>query len=170
MALCIHGTYRKNRDLDVRAWIENFHSPVSRSHDRGHRFWRQLKKIMIVLSYCGWAVIGIWDLGEFLSNPARFCVKRCIVVDAREVLHHSSFSCWQIHRHLTWNMTMASTKTIQGRNLTYIERILNLPPLLDKKSHFLFGPRQTGKTFLIQNTLKEVRGVWPSGHLDLSGS
>jgi predicted AAA+ superfamily ATPase len=54
-------------------------------------------------------------------------------------------------------MTMESTITIQGENSTYIERILDLPPLLDKKSHFLFGPRQTGKTFLIQNTLKEAR-------------
>jgi len=52
---------------------------------------------------------------------------------------------------------MESTITIQGENTTYIERILDLPPLLDKKSHFLFGPRQTGKTFLIQNTLKEAR-------------
>ena len=52
---------------------------------------------------------------------------------------------------------MESTITIQGENSTYIERILDLPPLLDKKSHFLFGPRQTGKTFLIQNTLKEAR-------------
>jgi predicted AAA+ superfamily ATPase len=54
-------------------------------------------------------------------------------------------------------MTMKSTKNIQGENTAYIERILNLPSLLDKKSHFLFGPRQTGKTFLIQNTLKEAR-------------
>jgi predicted AAA+ superfamily ATPase len=54
-------------------------------------------------------------------------------------------------------MTMESTKIIQGENTAYIERILNLPSLLDKKSHFLFGPRQTGKTFLIQNTLKEAR-------------
>jgi len=54
-------------------------------------------------------------------------------------------------------MTMESTITIQGENTAYIERILDLPPLLDKKSHFLFGPRQTGKTFLIQNTLKEAR-------------
>jgi len=54
-------------------------------------------------------------------------------------------------------MTMESTITIQGKHTTYIERILDLPPLLDKKSHFLFGPRQTGKTFLIQNTLKKAR-------------
>jgi predicted AAA+ superfamily ATPase len=52
---------------------------------------------------------------------------------------------------------MESTITIQGENATYIERVLDLPPLLDKKSHFLFGPRQTGKTFLIHNTLKEAR-------------
>ena len=28
---------------------------------------------------------------------------------------------------------------------------------MDKKSHFLLGPRQTGKTFLIRHTLKNVR-------------
>jgi len=39
----------------------------------------------------------------------------------------------------------------------YIERVLNLPFLLQKKSHFLFGPRQTGKTFLIRHSLKGVR-------------
>jgi predicted AAA+ superfamily ATPase len=54
-------------------------------------------------------------------------------------------------------MTMESTKATKDGNATYIERILNLPPLLDKKSHFLFGPRQTGKTFLIHHTMKEVR-------------
>jgi len=30
------------------------------------------------------------------------------------------------------------------------KRLLNLPNLLKKKSHFLFGPRATGKTFLIK--------------------
>jgi len=39
----------------------------------------------------------------------------------------------------------------------YIERVLNLPFLLQKKSHFLFGPRQTGKTSLIRHSLKGVR-------------
>jgi predicted AAA+ superfamily ATPase len=39
----------------------------------------------------------------------------------------------------------------------YIERMVNLSALLEKKSHFLFGPRQTGKTFLIRKTLKGVR-------------
>jgi predicted AAA+ superfamily ATPase len=39
----------------------------------------------------------------------------------------------------------------------YIERVLNLPSLLQKKSHFLFGPRQTGKTSLIRHSLKGVK-------------
>ena len=38
-----------------------------------------------------------------------------------------------------------------------VERTLNLPGLLAKKSHFLLGPRQTGKTFLIRHSLKNVR-------------
>jgi len=39
----------------------------------------------------------------------------------------------------------------------YIERTLDLPSLLRKKSHFLFGPRQTGKTSLIRHSLKGVK-------------
>lgn len=39
----------------------------------------------------------------------------------------------------------------------YISRTLNLSALLEKKSHFLFGPRQTGKTFLIRHSLKGAR-------------
>lgn len=39
----------------------------------------------------------------------------------------------------------------------YIERTLNLPALIGKKSHFLFGPRQTGKTSLIHHSLKGVK-------------
>ena len=31
------------------------------------------------------------------------------------------------------------------------------PALLEKKSYFLFGPRQTGKTFLIRPTLREAK-------------
>ncbi|MBI4767554.1 MAG: ATP-binding protein [Deltaproteobacteria bacterium] len=38
-----------------------------------------------------------------------------------------------------------------------VERFLNLPLLLERKSYFLLGPRQTGKTFLIRQTLKGVR-------------
>lgn len=48
--------------------------------------------------------------------------------------------------------------TIQTRDHPIIvERFLNLSQLLEKKSHFLFGPRQTGKTFLIRQTLKGAR-------------
>ena len=38
-----------------------------------------------------------------------------------------------------------------------MHRLLDLPLLLEKKSHFLFGPRQTGKTFLIRHTMEKVR-------------
>ncbi len=38
-----------------------------------------------------------------------------------------------------------------------IERIPDLPALLKKKSHFLLGPRQTGKTFLIRRSQKGAR-------------
>jgi predicted AAA+ superfamily ATPase len=37
-----------------------------------------------------------------------------------------------------------------------ISRFLDLKGLLEKKSHFIFGPRQTGKTFLINQQLREV--------------
>ena len=39
----------------------------------------------------------------------------------------------------------------------YIERTLDLSALLQKKSHFLFGPRQTGKTSLIHHSLERVK-------------
>ena len=42
-------------------------------------------------------------------------------------------------------------------NIPYIERLVDLNVLLDKKSHFLLGPRQTGKTFLIRHTLENAR-------------
>lgn len=38
-----------------------------------------------------------------------------------------------------------------------IPRLLNLPSLLEKKSHFLLGPRQTGKSFLIAQSFKGMR-------------
>jgi predicted AAA+ superfamily ATPase len=38
-----------------------------------------------------------------------------------------------------------------------IARTLDLASLVRKKSHFLFGPRQTGKTFLIRQSLPGVR-------------
>jgi predicted AAA+ superfamily ATPase len=37
-----------------------------------------------------------------------------------------------------------------------IPRILALRDFLKKKSHFLFGPRQTGKTFLIRHDLEDI--------------
>jgi len=39
----------------------------------------------------------------------------------------------------------------------YIPRTLALSSLLEKKSHFLFGPRQTGKSSLVHHTLRGVR-------------
>ena len=51
---------------------------------------------------------------------------------------------------------MASNNTlVKGGQV--VERWLNLPALLQKKSYFLLGPRQTGKTFLIQQTLSNAR-------------
>jgi predicted AAA+ superfamily ATPase len=37
-----------------------------------------------------------------------------------------------------------------------VERAVDLALLVGKKSHFLFGPRQTGKTFLIRQSLTEA--------------
>lgn len=39
--------------------------------------------------------------------------------------------------------------------MTAYTRILNLPQLLNKRSHFLFGPRATGKSYLISQQLAE---------------
>lgn len=38
-----------------------------------------------------------------------------------------------------------------------ITRLLNVEKLLEKKSHFLLGPRQTGKSFLIAQSFRNVR-------------
>jgi len=50
-----------------------------------------------------------------------------------------------------------STSLTAGHPGPVVPRRLDLPALLAKKSHFLLGPRQTGKTFLIRRTLPEVR-------------
>lgn len=42
-------------------------------------------------------------------------------------------------------------------NIPYVKRLIDLNALLDKKSHFLLGPRQTGKTFLVRHTLETAR-------------
>lgn len=52
---------------------------------------------------------------------------------------------------------MNAPNNIFDNNILYIERMLNLPDLLQNKSYFLFGPRQTGKTFLVHRTLKGAR-------------
>lgn len=52
---------------------------------------------------------------------------------------------------------MRTTPEPSASSPPHIERSLNLPALLEKKSHFVFGPRQTGKTFLIHHSLKSVR-------------
>lgn len=52
---------------------------------------------------------------------------------------------------------MRTTPEPSASSPPHIERSLNLPALLEKKSHFVFGPRQTGKTFLIHHSLKGVR-------------
>lgn len=49
-----------------------------------------------------------------------------------------------------------STSIENGERL-YINRLLNLESLLEKKSLFLLGPRQTGKTSLIRHTLKKAK-------------
>lgn len=54
-------------------------------------------------------------------------------------------------------MTMQSSVIDPPTGTTWIDRMLDLPALLEKKSHFLLGPRQTGKTFLIQRTLRNAR-------------
>jgi len=54
-------------------------------------------------------------------------------------------------------MTKMKTNKKTLTRPAYIERTLDLSSLLQKKSHFLFGPRQTGKTTLIRHSLKEVK-------------
>jgi predicted AAA+ superfamily ATPase len=54
-------------------------------------------------------------------------------------------------------MTKMTTDRKTLNPSVYIERTLDLSSLLQKKSHFLFGPRQTGKTSLIHHSLKGVK-------------
>jgi len=49
------------------------------------------------------------------------------------------------------------TPVYQENKQPYVERALDLNAMLEKKSYFLLGPRQTGKTFLIGHSLKGVR-------------
>jgi predicted AAA+ superfamily ATPase len=54
-------------------------------------------------------------------------------------------------------MTMNRTQKQIPENVNWVERVLDLVSLLEKKSYFLLGPRQTGKTFLTHHTLKDAR-------------
>lgn len=54
-------------------------------------------------------------------------------------------------------MTMKSSCKSADADSSWVERILDLPALLERKSYFLFGPRQTGKTFLIRHSLPNAR-------------
>ncbi|MBM4351816.1 MAG: ATP-binding protein [Deltaproteobacteria bacterium] len=54
-------------------------------------------------------------------------------------------------------MTMSMSIKINSDSPPYIRRTLDLLALLEKKSYFLFGPRQTGKTSLIHHSLKGMK-------------
>jgi uncharacterized protein len=47
--------------------------------------------------------------------------------------------------------------TNNQNNDVFVERAIDFPELLEKKSYFLLGPRQTGKTSLIDRTVKGVK-------------
>ncbi len=47
--------------------------------------------------------------------------------------------------------------TANSSHPEWVSRILDLPGLLAKRSYFLLGPRQTGKTSLIRHLLKDIR-------------
>ena len=50
-----------------------------------------------------------------------------------------------------------SASSDPGSPEVYVERLLDLPALVARKSHFLLGPRQTGKSFLIRHDLPGAR-------------
>jgi len=51
-----------------------------------------------------------------------------------------------------------------------VERLIDLQGLLAKKSHFLLGPRQTGKSFLVRAYTQERARLLSPEHHRLSGS
>ena len=54
-------------------------------------------------------------------------------------------------------MTTMATKPAAPAATPIIARAPDLAGWLAKKSHFLFGPRQTGKTFLVRRALPRAR-------------
>jgi predicted AAA+ superfamily ATPase len=54
-------------------------------------------------------------------------------------------------------MTLNAASARPTMTTPFIERVADLKPWLAKKSHFLFGPRQTGKTSLIHHALPGAR-------------
>jgi predicted AAA+ superfamily ATPase len=54
-------------------------------------------------------------------------------------------------------MTTMPTRARETGSPPLLARTLDLNALLAKKSHFLFGPRQTGKSFLVARTLRGAR-------------
>jgi len=52
---------------------------------------------------------------------------------------------------------MAEKGTETLSKLPVVKRLCDLKAWMEKKSHFLFGPRQTGKTFLIHQALPGAR-------------
>ena len=54
-------------------------------------------------------------------------------------------------------MTTAAIVTPMDEPVPYIPRLLSPSALLNEKSHFILGPRQTGKTSLVLNNLGGVR-------------
>lgn len=47
----------------------------------------------------------------------------------------------------------------------YIERALDIAGLMQKKSHFLLGPRQTGKSFLLHHAFPGVKVYNPEHYI-----
>jgi predicted AAA+ superfamily ATPase len=52
---------------------------------------------------------------------------------------------------------MTTMPTPHAPSPVWIPRLLDLPTLLAKRSHFLFGPRQTGKTSLARHSLPKAK-------------
>jgi predicted AAA+ superfamily ATPase len=53
-------------------------------------------------------------------------------------------------------MTTVTTNKDMGNHIQWVDRTLDLPGMVKKKSYFLFGPRQTGKSSLIRHSLQNV--------------